>query len=147
MIYLTDHRPEKKSDECSETLLWLYLFDDRIISSVKLVHISCITNLFVSAPNLPHSSVCFWLKQPKLVKKVMSIQVSAKRRLGTLPVVHRASCVRSWSVFSVLTHLIHRSTNLHRNKFVAHSHSNTGSEMKMYSRQQHIESWTTEGRG
>ena len=69
MLYLADHRPEKNSDEYTESLLWLYLFYDRITSSAKLILICCITNIFVSAPNLPHSSVCFRLKQPKLVKK------------------------------------------------------------------------------
>ena len=64
-----DHRLEKNSDEYTESILWFYLFCDRIISSAKLVHICWITYLFVSTPNLPHSSVCFRLKQPKLVKK------------------------------------------------------------------------------
>ena len=35
MIYLADHRPEKNSDEYTESILWLYLFCDRIISSAK----------------------------------------------------------------------------------------------------------------
>ena len=61
MIFLTDHRLEKSSDECTESILWLYLFFDRIISSAKLVHIYCITYLYVAAPNLPHSSVYCWL--------------------------------------------------------------------------------------
>ena len=85
---------------------------------------------------------------------MISIHVSAKRRLGTLRVVHRTSCLLSWSIFSLnsskrrkLPRLIHRSTNLYRNKTVAHSHSNTGSEIKIYSRQQRIVFWTREGRG
>jgi hypothetical protein len=69
MMYLADHRPEKKLDEYTESLLWFYLFGDRIISSTKLVHICWITNLFDSAPNHPHSSVCFRLKQPKPIQK------------------------------------------------------------------------------
>ena len=39
MIYLADHRPEKNSDEYSESIRWLYLFCDKIITSAKLVHI------------------------------------------------------------------------------------------------------------
>ena len=57
-LYLADHRSEKNSDEYTESILWFNLFCERIISSAKLVHICWITNLFVSAPNLPHSSVC-----------------------------------------------------------------------------------------
>ena len=37
-----------------------------------------------------------------------------------------------------LPRLIHQQTNFPRNKFVAHSYSNTESEMKMYLRQQGI---------
>ena len=69
MIYLADHRPEKNSDEYKDSMLWLYLFCDRIISSVKLVHICWITNLHISAPNLLHSPAYFLLKQPRLDKK------------------------------------------------------------------------------
>ena len=68
MIHLTDHLPKKNSDEYTESILWFYLFCERSISSAKLVYIFCITNLDVSAPNLPHSSVCCRLKQQKLVK-------------------------------------------------------------------------------
>ena len=39
IVYLADHRIEKNSDEYIESLLWLYLFCDRIISSAKRVHI------------------------------------------------------------------------------------------------------------
>ena len=69
MIYLADRRPEKNSDEYTESILWFYLFCDGMISSAKRVHICWITNLFVSAPDLPHSSVCFRFKQLKIVKK------------------------------------------------------------------------------
>ena len=69
IIYLADHRPEKNSDEYTESVLWFTLFCDRIIWSAKLSHICWITYLYVSAPNLPHSSVCFRLKQSNLVKK------------------------------------------------------------------------------
>ena len=69
IIYLADHCPVKYSDEYKDSILWLYLFGDRIISSIKHAHICWITNPFVSAPNLPHSSVSFRLKQTKLVKK------------------------------------------------------------------------------
>ena len=69
MIYLADHRTEKNSDEYTESIFWLYLFCDSMISSVKLVHICWITNLYVSAPNRPYSSVCFRLELPRLVKK------------------------------------------------------------------------------
>jgi hypothetical protein len=62
MIYLADHRLEKNSDEYTESILWFYLFCDRIISIAKLVLICWITNLYVSAPDLPHSSVYFRLK-------------------------------------------------------------------------------------
>ena len=68
MICLADHRSEKNSNEYIESILWLYLFCDRIISSEKRVQIYWITDLFVSAPNLPRSSVCFRLEQPKLVQ-------------------------------------------------------------------------------
>ena len=69
LVYLADQRPEKNLDEYVEATLWLYPFCDRIISSAKFVHICWMNYLFVSAPNLPHSSVCFRLKQPKLVKE------------------------------------------------------------------------------
>ena len=70
MIYLADHRPEKNStDEYTGSILWLYLFCDGIVSSVKRVLICWITNPFVSTPNLPYSSVYFRLKQPKLVER------------------------------------------------------------------------------
>ena len=69
MTYLADHRPEKISDEYKEPLLWFFLFCDSMISSANPVLIWWITNLFVFTPNLPHSSFCFRLKQPKLVKK------------------------------------------------------------------------------
>ena len=69
MIYLADHRRGKDSVEYSESVLWLYVFGDRIISSAKPVHICWITDLYRSAPNLSHSSVYFRSKQPKLVKK------------------------------------------------------------------------------
>ena len=62
MISPDDHRPEKNSDEYTESILWLYHFCDRIISGAKCVHICWITNLFVSTPNLSHSSVCCRLK-------------------------------------------------------------------------------------
>ena len=62
MIYLADHRPEKNLDEYTESILWLYLSGDRSISGAKRVHICWITNLFVSTPNLSHSSVCCRLK-------------------------------------------------------------------------------------
>ena len=39
MILLTDQRPEKNSDEYTESIIWLYLFGGRIISSAKRVHI------------------------------------------------------------------------------------------------------------
>ena len=68
MIYLADHRPETNSDEYTELIFWLYLFCDRIISSAKRVHICWITNHYVYASSPPHSSVCFRLKQPRLVK-------------------------------------------------------------------------------
>ena len=68
VIYLDDYRREENSDEDTESILCCYLFCDRIISSAKRVHVCWITYLFVSPPNLPHSSVCCWLKQPKLVK-------------------------------------------------------------------------------
>ena len=60
---------EKNLDKYTESILWLYLFCDRIISSAKRVHICWTTNLYVSAPNLPHSLAYFRLEQPKLVKK------------------------------------------------------------------------------
>ena len=78
---------------------------------------------------------------------MISIHVSAKRRLGTLRVLHRTSCLRSSNIVPLSTHLIHRSTNFHRNKFVLHSHPNTGLEMNMYSGQQRIVSWTREDSG
>ena len=59
LVYLADHRPEKNLDEYVEAILWLYPFCDRITSSTERVHICWITYLFVSAPNLPHSSVYF----------------------------------------------------------------------------------------
>jgi hypothetical protein len=100
MIYLADHRPEKNSDEYTESLLWFYLFCDRIISRAQLVHICSITNLHVSAPNLPHSSVCFRLKQSKLVKKwhpSMQVRNAEYGRLESFiePV---ASCVETFSL-------------------------------------------------
>ena len=69
MIYLADHRPERKSDKYTESILCFYLLCDAITSNAKLVHICWITNLYISAPNLLHSSVCCRLKKPKLVKK------------------------------------------------------------------------------
>ena len=69
LIYLAYHCPEKNSNDYTESILWLYVFCDRIISNAKLVHICWIAYLFVSAPNLPHSSVYFRVKQPKLVNK------------------------------------------------------------------------------
>ena len=60
---------EKNLDKYTESILWLYLFCDRIISSAKRVHICWTTNLYVSAPNLPHSLAYFRLEQRKLVKK------------------------------------------------------------------------------
>lgn len=69
MIYVADHRPEKNSDEYTESIRWFYLFCDRIVSRAKLVHICWITYLFVSAPNLQHSPVCFQWEQLRLVKK------------------------------------------------------------------------------
>ena len=59
MIHLADHRPEKNLDEYTESILWLDLFGDGVISSAKLVHICWLTYPFVSAPNLPHSSNFF----------------------------------------------------------------------------------------
>ena len=69
VIYLADHCPEKNSDEYKESILLLYLFRDRIIPSTNLVYICWITYLFVSAPNLQHSPVCFQWEQLRLVKK------------------------------------------------------------------------------
>ena len=76
MLYLADHRPEKNLDEYTESILWLYLFCDRMISSAKVILICWMTYLFVFALNLPHSMVCFRLKQQKLVNKLYpSMQV------------------------------------------------------------------------
>ena len=61
-MYLADHRPEEKSEEYTSSILRFYLFCGRIISSAKLIHTCWITYLFVSAPDLPHASVCFRLK-------------------------------------------------------------------------------------
>ena len=58
MICLADHPQE----EYTESILSLVLFCNRIISSAKLVLICWIACLFVSASNLPHSSLCFRLK-------------------------------------------------------------------------------------
>jgi hypothetical protein len=69
MIDLADHLLEKNSDENTESILWLYLFCDRIISNAKLVYICWTTDLYVSAPKFPHSSVCFRFRQRKPVKK------------------------------------------------------------------------------
>ena len=65
MIYLADHRPGENSDDYTESELWFYLLCDKIISSAKFVHTCWITYLFGSAPNLPHSSVCFRIKAVK----------------------------------------------------------------------------------
>ena len=43
MSYLADHLVEKNVDEYTESLVWLYLFSEGIISSAKLVHI-CLGN-------------------------------------------------------------------------------------------------------
>ena len=69
MIYVADHRPEKNSDEYTESIRWFYLSCDRIIPSAKRVHICWITYLFVSAPHLPHPSIYCRLEQPELVKE------------------------------------------------------------------------------
>ena len=62
MIYPADHHLENISDEYIESILWFYLSCDSIISGAKLAHICWITNLHISAPNLPHSSVYFRFK-------------------------------------------------------------------------------------
>lgn len=65
MISRADRRPEKNSDEYTESRLSLYLFCKRILSNAKRVHICWISNLHISALNLSHASVFFRLKQPK----------------------------------------------------------------------------------
>ena len=105
MIYLADHRLKKNSDEYTKSILWLYLFGVRIIESAKLVNISWITNLFVSASHLPHSSVCFRLKQSKPIKKWYPSMSVRNADSVTLRFVHRASCLLSCSIFPLSTHL------------------------------------------
>ena len=58
----------EKLEEYTESILRLCLVYDRVISSAKRVHICWVTYLHVSTADLPHSSVCFRVKQPKLVK-------------------------------------------------------------------------------
>ena len=65
VIYLADHLPEKNSDEYTESILWFYLFCDRVIARTKLVRICCITNPFVSTPE---SSTFFGLLPSKTAK-------------------------------------------------------------------------------
>ena len=105
MIYLADHRLEKNSDEYTESILWLDIFCDRIISSAKRVHIYWITDLFVSAPNLRHSSACFRWKESRLVKKWSPSRSVSKLRIGTFRVVRRASYLLSWSILPLSIHL------------------------------------------
>ena len=105
MIYVADHRPEKNSDEYTESILRLYLFGDRMISSAKRVQICWITHLFVVTRDLPYSSVCFRSKQAKLVKEGCPSMSVFKLQLGTFRVVHRASCILSWSIFPLSIYL------------------------------------------
>ena len=90
-IYLADQLPETNSDEYTESLLWFYLFCDRIISSAKLLHICWMSCLFVFTPNLPHSSVYFRL----------NCQNSLKSDIHPCQCETQISCVRSWSIFSL----------------------------------------------
>ena len=46
MMYLADRCPKKNSDEFTESILWVYLFCDRIISSAKRVHVHMLNHLF-----------------------------------------------------------------------------------------------------
>ena len=142
MICLADHPREKNSPEHTESILWLYLFGDWIISSEKRVHIRWITTLYVSAPNLPHSSVYFWLKQQNSLKSdthpcqcETQIRYASSRSSSQLTPELKYFPYLNSSKRRKLPRLIHRSTNCHGNQFVAHSHSIVGSKMKMYSRQ------------
>ena len=145
MIYLTDHRLEENSDEYTESILRLYFFFGRIISSAKLVLICWITNLDISIPNLPHSSVCFSRKQSKLVRIDIhacqcetQIRCASSRSSSQLPSELKHFPSLNSSKRRKLLHRVHRATNLHLHKFVAHLHSNTRSAIKIYSRQQCI---------